>query len=296
MKVNTPNFEKAKQIYATAGDIMAYPLSVLFNTSMSSGVVPEDWKLANLKPIFKKGTRASASNYRPISLPSVACRIMECCIKGDLIRHLEEYNLINESQHGFRSGKSKLTNLLEYTEWVTEAVDKGYEVYVIYFDFKKAFDKVPHKKLLMKVQASGIQGYLLEWLTAWLSRRKPKKQGGEVGTYIRDDLIFEELDSPVKENIKTQCLLIHVNKKNKVLIIKCIDWISREREFHQKTYKPHKVLIQAYINFDLRWLQNKVNHRRLFTRQDGKHWIVECGIQTYHDRQTGRQNHQFHDW
>ena len=162
------------RVYKVAGDIMAYPLSVLFNTSMSSGVVPEDWKLANIKPIFKKGTRASASNYRPISLTSVACRIMERCIKGDLMRHLEKNNLINESQHGFRSGKSTLTNLLEYTEAVTEAVDKGYEVHAIYFDFKKAFDKVPHKKLLMKVQASGIQGYLLEWLTAWLSRRKQR--------------------------------------------------------------------------------------------------------------------------
>ena len=88
------------------------------------------------------------------------------------MRHLEENNIINESQHGFRSGKSTLTNLLEYTEAVTEAVDNGHEVHAIYFDFKKAFDKVPHNKLLMKVQALGIQGYLLQWLKAWLSERK----------------------------------------------------------------------------------------------------------------------------
>ena len=162
------------RVYKVAADILAYPLSVLFNTSMSSGVVPEDWKLANIKPIFKKGTRASASNYRPISLTSVACRIMERCIKSDLMRHLEENNIINESQHGFRSGRSTLTNLLEYTEAVTEAVDGGHEVHAIYFDFKKAFDKVPHNKLLMKVQALGIQGCLLEWLKAWLSERKQR--------------------------------------------------------------------------------------------------------------------------
>ena len=83
------------------------------------------------------------------------------------MRHLVENNIINESQHGFRSGKSTLTNLLEYTEAVTEAVDNGHEVHAIYFDFKKAFDKVPHNKLLMKVQALGIQGYLLQWLKAW---------------------------------------------------------------------------------------------------------------------------------
>ena len=153
---------------------MAYPLSVLFNTSMSSGTVPGDWKLATVKPIFKKGTRASASNYRPISLTSVACRIMERCIKVDLARHLEDNNLINESQHGFRSGKSTLTNLLEYTDAIIEAVDEGAEVHAIYFDFKKAFDKVPHKKLLLKVQALGVQGHLLEWIKTWLCGRKQR--------------------------------------------------------------------------------------------------------------------------
>ena len=162
------------RVYKVASDIMAYPLSVLFNTSMSSGIVPGDWKLATVKPIFKKGTRASASNYRPISLTSVACRIMERCIKVDLARHLEENNLINESQHGFRSGKSTLTNLLEYTDAIIEVVDEGAEVHAIYFDFKKAFDKVPHKKLLLKVQALGVQGHLLEWIKTWLCGRKQR--------------------------------------------------------------------------------------------------------------------------
>ena len=162
------------RIFKIAGDILAYPLSMIYNVSMSTGVVPDDWKEANITAIFKKGSRTSPSNYRPISLTSVACRIMERGIKAKLMYHLEKHNILTEAQHGFQKKKSTLTNLLQYMEAITDAVDKGLQVDAVYFDFRKAFDKVPHRRLLAKLEAVGIKGLLLNWLKSWLTGRKQR--------------------------------------------------------------------------------------------------------------------------
>ena len=162
------------RIFKIAGETLAYPLSMIYNVSMSTGVVPDDWKEANITAIFKKGSRTSPSNYRPISLTSVACRLMERCIKAKVMDHLEEHNILVEAQHGFQKRKSTLTNLLDYMEAVTDAVDQGLQVDAVYFDFKKAFDKVPHRRLLAKLEAVGIRGPLLNWLKSWLTGRRQR--------------------------------------------------------------------------------------------------------------------------
>ena len=86
--------------------------------------------------------------------------------------HLEKYNLVNTSQHGFTPGKSCPTNLLTFFSEVYEAVDNGKSNDIIYLDFSKAFDKVPHERLLKKVAAHGIRGNLLKWIRSWLKGRK----------------------------------------------------------------------------------------------------------------------------
>ena len=161
------------RVYKVAGDILAHPLSMIFNVSMSSGEVPRDWKEALIKPILKKGSRAKASNYRPISLTCVASRLMERCLKREIMDHLVGNELLNSHQHGFRTKKSTLSNLLEYSEAITEAVDMGLKVDAVYMDFQKAFDKVPHKRLLVKI-IMGIKGALLTWIKDWLSNRKQR--------------------------------------------------------------------------------------------------------------------------
>ena len=88
--------------------------------------------------------------------------------------HLEGNELLNSHQHGFRTKKSTLSNLLEYSEAITEAVDMGLKVDAVYMDFQKAFDKVPHKRLLVKIEAMGIKGALLTWIKDWLSNRKQR--------------------------------------------------------------------------------------------------------------------------
>ena len=87
---------------------------------MSEGIVPDDWKCANVTPIYKsKGSKADCSNYRPVSLTSIPCRIMESCMKDAIVPFLLDNNLLNMSQHGFLPKRSCLTNLLEFFAYVT---------------------------------------------------------------------------------------------------------------------------------------------------------------------------------
>ncbi|MCP5019012.1 MAG: hypothetical protein GY938_27595, partial [Ketobacter sp.] len=89
-----------------------------------TGEVPEAWKLANVVPIFKKGDRSISANYRPVSLTSTVGKLLESIIARNIREHLEKYNLIRDSQHGFRNGYSCLTNLLSFFSEVYEALDK----------------------------------------------------------------------------------------------------------------------------------------------------------------------------
>jgi len=156
-----------------ASDI-SLPLYIIFRNSLDNGIVPVDWKRANVSVIYKKGARNDCSNYRPISLTAQACKIFEGIIKDALCEHLHKYNLIRQSQHGFMRHKSCLTNLLEFLEFVSKYVDKGVPVDVIYLDFKKAFDRVPHSRLLSKVKALGINGLVAQWISHWLYDRRQR--------------------------------------------------------------------------------------------------------------------------
>ena len=133
--------------------------------------MPEDWRIANVVPLFKKGSRDHPGNYRPVSLTSVVGKVLERIIRDRIYKHLERNKLIRDSQHGFVKGSSCLTNLTEFFE-VTKEVDKGKAVDVVYMDFSKAFDKVPHGRLLQKMQMHGIEGDLSIWIRNWLSDRR----------------------------------------------------------------------------------------------------------------------------
>ena len=114
---------------------------------MSEGSVPQKWKCANVTPIFKKGSKLNPGKYKPVSLTCIICKIMESVIKDSLVEHFRKNNLISNSQHGFMAKKSCLINLLQYLKKVYEYIDQGHSVDVVYLDFAKAFDKVPHARL-----------------------------------------------------------------------------------------------------------------------------------------------------
>jgi hypothetical protein len=136
-----------------------------------------DWKTANVTPIFKKDVKADPGNYRPVSLTSVCCKLLESVIRDDLMEHLLSDNLMRESQHGFMARKSCTTNLLEFLETLMRSVDEGNAMDVIFLDFAMAFfDKVLHRRLLVQLEAHDIKGKVLRWI--WrLSVRKKAKSG-----------------------------------------------------------------------------------------------------------------------
>ena len=157
-------------------EALSGPLTSMFRKSVDTGYVPRLWKEANVTPIFKKGDKSITANYRPISLTSVVGKMLESIIARNIRDHLERHRLINDSQNGFTPGKSFPTNLWSFYNKIFEAVDQDEDYDVVYLDFSKAFDKVPHKRLLRKVAAHGIDGKLLKWISAWLSGRKQRVQ------------------------------------------------------------------------------------------------------------------------
>ena len=133
--------------------------------------IPEEWKQANVSPIFKKGQKHLAENYRPISLTSIVCKLMETFIKRELMTHLVNLNLLSPMQFGFISGRSTTTQLLNYLDKCIEVIVNGGMVDSIYLDFVKAFDSVPHKRLMMNIESYGMQGNIRKWIEAFLSGR-----------------------------------------------------------------------------------------------------------------------------
>ena len=162
-----------KVMKSVAGGLAPH-LCRVYVASLATGDVPLDMRSANVCPIHKKGPEDQASNFRPVSLTSVPGKVLESLIKDSVVAHLERNGLLGESQHGFRAGKSCLTNLLEFYHVLFGTYDASGSVDIVYLDFQKAFDKVPHKRLMTKVRALGIVGQVSDWIEAWLTDRRQR--------------------------------------------------------------------------------------------------------------------------
>jgi hypothetical protein len=122
--------------------------------------------------IYKKGSKKNPANYRPVSLTSVACKQLEKIVRTRILRHMTDNSLISERQHGFLPGRSTTTQLLQVFDSWSTILDEGGELDVIYFDFAKAFDTVPHQRLLRKLQCYGLSEQTINWIRAYLSERR----------------------------------------------------------------------------------------------------------------------------
>ena len=111
---------------------IAHPLAIIFRKSLDEGEVPKGWKVAEVTAIFKKGSVANAGNYRPVSLTSIVCKIMESIIRNHTMAFMNKHNIIPEEQHGFRQGRSCVTQLLVRMEMWTKLLEEGADIDVVY--------------------------------------------------------------------------------------------------------------------------------------------------------------------
>ncbi len=138
---------------------LAPVLADFYQQSLQEETVPTEWKIADLAPIFKKGDRTKPSNYRPVSLTAIPCKVMEHIIVSNVMRHLEHNSILTDFQHGFRAKRSCDTQLLITTHDILQLIDKKKQVDLTILDFSKAFDVVSHDKLLIKLEHYSIRGH-----------------------------------------------------------------------------------------------------------------------------------------
>ena len=162
------------RILKEALDELVEPITILFKCSFEQGELPEDWRIAFITAIYKKGDKSDPGNYRPVSLTSIVCKLFESLIREEMIGHMKRHMLFSNKQFGFLSGRSTVLQLIKVIDEWTQALDDGDAVDVIYCDFMKAFDRVPHRRLIKKVESYGFGGRLLKWIEAFLTERRQK--------------------------------------------------------------------------------------------------------------------------
>ena len=148
---------------------IAKALEIIFNKSLEKSVVPEVWREGLVVLIFKKGSK-TGPNYRPVSLTCIPCKVMEGILK-DRMMHETVWVWSVTEQHGFRSGRSTVSNRIEFYDQVTESLDKGAPLDKLFFDLPKAFDKVPHGKLIAKMRKLDINSKIIDWTEDYLNGR-----------------------------------------------------------------------------------------------------------------------------
>ena len=149
---------------------LAVPLSLIYNQSLRSGVFPSLWKLAHITALFKGGDRSDISNYRPISGLDSSAKVLEMIVVDALCNGF--HGSISVYQHGFVPGRSCQTNLCLYTNFLATALERGSQVDSVYFDCRKAFDRVSHQILIKKLKLYGVSDPLLSWLKSYLEDRR----------------------------------------------------------------------------------------------------------------------------
>ena len=146
-------------------------LADIYNASLSEGVVPTDWKNTFVTPVYKKGPKSKAENYCPISLICICCKVLEHIITSNIMSHLDKNNLLFHNQHGFRSRVSCGNQLIQFTQDLYNTLNQWGQTDLIVMDFSKAFDKVDHQRLLLKLHRLGINSGVITWIKSFLSNR-----------------------------------------------------------------------------------------------------------------------------
>ena len=221
------------------------PIKAMYKESIRSCKLAKSWKVSDICVVFKKGLKSIAGNYRPISLTSVLCKILESLIREWLIEH----SLFNDKQYGFIGGRSAILQLLRVLDEWTEALDKGNKIDAIYMDYMKAFDTVPHRRLMSKVKAYGFPNYIVDWLEDFLiGRRQTVRINGESA----DE---KEIKSGIPQGsvLGPLLFLLYVNDIPEIVLSMLYLFADDNKVWKEITCKKDKEILQHDLDKIYQW-------------------------------------------
>ena len=267
-KATGPDGIPGKLLKICANEI-SEALSLMFQASLDQGCIPNDWKTANIVPVYKKGNRHEVANYRPISLTPIVSKLLEHIIHSNIMNFLEENNILNNYQHGFRKRRGCVTQLITTLSDFANCLNHKNQIDSVILDFSKAFDKVDHAQLLSKLDKYGIRENIHLWISSFLSSRSqsvlvegesslpaPVTSGVPQGTVL-GPLLFLVYINDISDNLSPgtsiriladDCFLyrtINSNQDQNILqsdLNTLQDWESKNKmEFHPDKCKILKI-------------------------------------------------------
>ena len=245
------------KILKSCAQSIAYPLSKIFKTSYLTGQIPLEWKLANVVPVFKKGSKASVENYRPISLTCLCMKVFEKIVREEIMRKCGHH--INRAQHGFLQSKSCTTQMIQFTDSLARSINAAARSDVIYYDFAKAFDSVNHDVLIHKLKSQyGFDGVLLKFIINYLEGRKQRVIIGGHQSSLRNvnsGVPQGSIIGPILFVLFIDDMHKHISPGTNIALYADDTKIWRKI----KSYADH-IILQNDINALLRWSTiNKMN-------------------------------------
>ena len=173
-KANGPDAVSARMLKKITHAIVP-SVTALFNLSIQTDHIPCDWKLSHVVPIPKRPGAKSPSEFRPISLLSILSKVLERHIHMLILDHLNQHHPLSNCQWGFQAKKSTVAALISITHDWLQQLEAGKEIGAVFFDFEKAFDKVPQEHLMSKLASLGLDPpHILTWLHNYLANRKQR--------------------------------------------------------------------------------------------------------------------------
>lgn len=199
--------------------------------------------------IHKSSTKSSVGNYRPVSITSIFCKMMESIVRDNIVEYMTTNNLFADEQHGFVPKRDCMTNLLLCIEDWTKAIESGYDVDVIYTDFAKAFDSVPHNRLLVKLETLGIKGHLLNWIKAFLTGRKHRVcVDGELSGWV-----YAKSGIPQGSVLGPTLFVIFINDLPQVIMNSCKLFADDAKLYKTIQSEDDTTSLQDDINAVVKW-------------------------------------------